>query len=249
MVLGVPWWQALSVVAAGVTVLWGGLALVGWLRRRSRAKGGEGEETTETPGEPVMLSGLSARPLLRVDDFRNREEELAQLGRLMSGGGVVWVTGPAQAGKSALVSRYVRDVGAGERALRYELREGVGLQAVLEGTNSALCERGERGFDAACRSVQLAAADRVGPLLRVLGRREWVIVLESYEKVHGESDLHELAKAAQRELTGSALVVTSRVMPEWGEQRREVEVSGVDREVGEDLLREAGAPEEALGAQ
>jgi hypothetical protein len=141
----------------------------------------------------IVLSGVAARPVLTTVDFLDREAELARLGQLLAEGrGVIWVTGPRQSGKSALVCRYVRDNGLEASSARFELGGGVTLQPLLEGINALLCEQQCRDFDAACQAPGLTPEQRIGPVARVLSRGKWFILLDSYEQLPEASDVHRM---------------------------------------------------------
>jgi tetratricopeptide (TPR) repeat protein len=251
-----------GLIAIGTAV---GGAIAWWRRRRAKGEDGMAEPVRpEQPRGPepgaeaavgevrirveVSISGLSARAMLRADDFKDREKDLARLGQLMAEGrGVIWVTGPAQAGKSWLVSRYVRDNGLGERAARFELRGGADVQGLFEGVNAFLRQRGENGFDVACRSVDLDVAGKAAALVHVLNRERWVLVLDSFEDVMDDVEWAQIVKIMQDDLEKSVVVIGSRLMPEWGDAKAEVALGPIEEKAGKELLEEAGAPEAALG--
>jgi len=250
MLWGVKWREFLPFASDLVTLIWAAIALavavVGLLRlRRARRKAAR-EAHESAPEQEAPLAGLTARPVMRAQGFKDREAELARLGDMMAqGNGVVWVTGPTQAGKSWLLSRYMLDNGLARRAGRFELRHGHRLLDVLEGINSFLCRQGENGFGAACGNPNLADVDRLGPLVHVLSRGKWVIILDSYEQVADSPELRKLVEVMQQDLVGSTVFVGSRVMPEWGDREAEIEVRAIEEQAGKELVREAGAPAEA----
>ncbi len=190
---------------------------------------------------PIVLLGITSRPMLTTVDFLDREAELARLGHLLAEGrGVIWVTGPPQSGKSALVSRYVRDNGLEASSARFELSGGAALQPLLEGMNAFLCERQCRDFDGACQAAGLVADQRIGPLAGVLPRGKWLILLDSYEQLPEGSDVHQMVQEMQQSLEGSALVIGSRVLPKWADRSAELPVGPMEEEAGKQLAAAAG---------
>jgi len=182
---------------------------------------------------------------MNTEGFKNRQAELLKLRQLVDEGrAVVWVTGPAQSGKSWLASRFVRERGWETNTARFELRGGPDVQAVLDGVNRFLLERAEDRFYAWCRTADVSVADKAAALCQVLKGGGYVIVLDSFEDVADDAGWTELVSIMQEGLEGSWVFVGSRVRAEWADRHAEVEVGPMEREAAEELLTDAGAPSE-----
>ena len=204
--------------------------------------------TKEPPqGEKTERGVLVARSMVPVVGFKDRDEELAQLKELAEAGrSVIWVTGLARAGKTDLISRHVKQCGREERAARFELRRGADVQAFFEGVNSFLREGGEDGFHSTSQNPNLSTEARAVRLCRVLSGGGWVIVLDSFETEVANAEWETIVRTMQSEsLDGCAILVGSRVMPEWGDPHAHVAVGAIEEGAGKELLAEAGAPAEA----
>jgi hypothetical protein len=110
------WWQGLDLVAqvsfvAGIVgIAWAAIAGRAYVlrKRRERAAAPAVEEGPQPEDSPPSFAGLGARPPVNTEGFLAREAELARLNQLVTDGKrIIWVTGPTQAGKTWLVSRWV----------------------------------------------------------------------------------------------------------------------------------------------
>jgi len=175
-------------------------------------------------------------------DFRDRERELERLRELVKEGrGVLWVTGPSQAGKSWLISRHLKARDAEGGAARFELREKPLVEGFFEGVNAFLREREEDGFNAALRSPHLDVEGRAARLCQVLRGGAWVLLLDSFESVAEDAEWERVVKVMQEgSLDGSVVFVGSRVMPEWGDRQAELALGPMDEEEGKGMLAESG---------
>jgi len=207
---------------------------------------GLGETIGDTsPPAAAARTVLVARGLMTAVGFKDREKELAEIGRLVDEGrGVIWVTGPAQSGKSWLESHFARSRGWQAKAARFELRGGADAQAVLEGVNRFLQGCNENRFDSWCRTANAAIADKAAALCQVLKGGGYAIVLDSFEDVAKDEDWADLVRVMQETMEGSWVFVGSRVRTHWTDRHAEVEVGPMEREAAEGLLEEAGAPSE-----
>jgi tetratricopeptide (TPR) repeat protein len=253
-------------IIVGVIAIVGAIAAAvrWWLRRRRReppgveqtvvafsdvGKWGLGAEfessEPETPRQERAHT-LVARSIMAAAGFKDRDRELERIGQLVDQGReVMWVTGPAQAGKSWLISRHVKDRGLEGKAARFELRGGADVQGLLEGVNAFLRDKGEDRFDSWCRSPGLDLKSRTAALCKVLHLGQWVLVLDSFEDVADEREWRELVEMMQQDVQCSVVFVGSRVMPEWGDVKAEVAVGPIEEGAGKELLVEAGVPQSA----
>ncbi len=204
----------------------------GWFRRRQETKAG-------------TLAGVSTRPWPRTDGFRDRGTELQELGQCLGQRGVIWVTGPTQAGKTWLVSQYVRAQQLEQRAACLEVESTHDLEAVLAGINCFLCGKGQWRYNTECHGTSRAPRDKIGPLLEVLDKdgHRWVIVLDSFERIERDKDARELVKAMQRSLSKCTVVVVSHVMPGWATEAPkppEIQLGPIEEAAGRALLSQSG---------
>jgi len=235
------WREVLYVAAAIVTLVLGWLEL----RRRRRARGDEPSEDSEVEESPPSFAGLAARPAVNTRGFRARVAELARLNQLVADGKrVIWVTGPTQAGKTWLVSQWVRDNGDEGVFARFEMERGATVEGLLEGINSFLCRCGEGGFDAACRAPEASIEQRIAALARVLDARRWSLLLDSFETVGEAADFKGFVEKLQSDLRGSVVLVGSRVMPGWGDGGAELPVREIGTGAGYEILAEQDVAEE-----
>jgi tetratricopeptide (TPR) repeat protein len=219
-------------VRAGELILGIGRRIGGWLRLK--------EETRKE-----TLAGVSTRPWPNTPGFKDRGAELQQLGQRLGERGVIWVTGPTQAGKTWLVSQYVCAKGLEQRAAWIEVDDTHDLEALLAGINCWLCDKRQWKFNPECRGTKRKARDKIGPLLRVLDddRHSWVILLDSFERIERDNGVRQLVKAMQQSLRNCTVVVASSKMPGWATQAPkppEIQLGGIEEAAGKNLLSESG---------
>ena len=236
--------EKLVSTAAGLVVVGGSVVAIVRKRLGLRAERLERERVSfqTTP------AGLAPRPLMKADSFEDREADLARVGELIANGkNVIWVIGDAQVGKTWLACRYLRDEpDAADCAARFELRSGVGLQHILEGVNTFLCQHGCNDFDAACRSGDLEPVDRIGLAITTLSKERSYLVLDSFEQLGDVDDVRELVEEMQQSLEESVVFIGTRRRPEWADEEACVELGPIAEDVGKEMLAEGGAATEDL---
>jgi hypothetical protein len=117
------------------------------------------------------------------------------------------------------------------------------LEAVLEGINAFLCRHGERRFDAACKAPEASVDHRLAALVHVLDQGRWVILLDSFEAVAADAPVRSFVERLQSDLHGSALLLGTRAMPEWGDAGAEVPVREIGQAAGFTMLAGQGIEE------